>query len=135
MTRKLSATLVLAACLALTGCDEAEDAPEAKPPAAPYVSPQERFLESVEGIESWKTDGPTNEEITIFPPAWCRALAEGHSVEWMLEGDGADQHYPIGWDWGTHISDARQVVLLGVSAYCPANKPAVLEELRTGGDY
>jgi hypothetical protein len=48
-------------------------------------------------------------------------------------GDG--DLYPIGQDWGTEKSDAYQLVLLGVRAYCPKRAGVVTDELKALGEY
>ena len=131
-------TVLLAACLTLAGCSDSDGA--ASPPPAPSVSaspsvdPIVPFMAAVEDARfaSYASGIPPFQDLEVFPPEWCTALGEGHSVEWLLgEGD----LYPIGEDWGTEKSDAFQLVLLGVKAYCPANVDAVTEELRALGEY
>ncbi|MET8289502.1 hypothetical protein ABZV80_30325 [Streptomyces sp. NPDC005132] len=83
-------------------------------------------------LESYATGIPVADELGEFPPRWCKALGQGHSVEWLLgEGD----LYPIGQDWGTKKADAYQLVLLGVQAYCPKREVVVKAELRELGAY
>ena len=129
--------ILLAACLALAGCsdsggDTAASTPSPSP--TPSVAPVIPFMKSVEGANfaSYETGIPPFQELELFPPEWCKALGEGHSVEWLL-GDGG--LYPVGQEWGTEKSDAYQLVVLGVRAYCPKNAAAVIEELRALGAY
>ncbi|MGY1498558.1 hypothetical protein ACW4TU_18495 [Streptomyces sp. QTS52] len=130
-------TLLLAACLALAGCsdsggDRAASTPSPRP--SPSVAPVIPFMKSIEvaRFASYETGIPPYQELEVFPPKWCAALDAGHSVEWMF-GDGG--LYPIGQEWGTQKGDAYQLVLLGVTAYCPKNVAAVTEELRALGEY
>ncbi|MGW1497564.1 hypothetical protein ACWCQW_03050 [Streptomyces mirabilis] len=133
-------TVLLAALLlaATTGCGSSSDdgKPEAKPSASatPSVDPLVKFTKSVDEaqLESYATGVPAFQDLEVFPPEWCKALDEGHSVEWML-GDGG--LYPIGQDWGTKKADAYQLVLLGVRAYCPKQAAAVTDELKALGEY
>lgn len=129
--------LAVAVCLALAGCsdsggDRAASTPS--PSATPSVAPVIPFMKSVEKarLASYETGIPAFQELELFPPEWCTALGEGHSVEWLLgEGD----LYPIGQEWGTEKSDAYQLVVLGVRAYCPEREAGVTAELRAAGEY
>ncbi len=129
--------LLLATCLTLAGCsgsggDTAASTPS--PSASPSVAPVIPFMKSVEKarLASYETGIPPFQELEVFPPEWCTALGEGHSVEWLL---GAGGLYPVGQEWGTEKSDAYELVVLGVKAYCPKNTAVVLEELRASGEY
>jgi hypothetical protein len=134
-------TTVLLAALLLAGtagCGSSSDdgKSEAKPSASatPSVDPLVKFTKAVDDahLESYATGIPAYQDLEVFPPKWCAALDEGHSVEWML-GDG--DLYPIGQDWGTEKSDAYQLVLLGVRAYCPKRAGVVTDELKALGEY
>ena len=129
--------LLLAACLAVAGCsgsggDTAASTPS--PSVSPSVAPVIPFMKSVEKAQlaSYETGIPPFQELEVFPPEWCTALGEGHSVEWLLGEGGL---YPIGQEWGTEKSDAYQLVVLGVRAYCPKREAAVTAELRAAGKY
>lgn len=138
MRRTLAATAAVLAALMLAGCSSSsgEGTPASTPTVAapPSVDPIVPFMKSVEDahLASYETGIPPFQELEVFPPKWCTSVDAGHSVEWMLgEGD----LYPIGQEWGTEKSDAYQLVLLGVKAYCPDNTAAVTEELRAAGVY
>ncbi|MCI3279130.1 hypothetical protein [Streptomyces cylindrosporus] len=77
---------------------------------------------------------PSNDELLAYPPKWCAALDDGHSVEWMFSGGGGDL-YPIGLDWGTKEANADRLLIAGVKAYCPKYMDAVTAELRETGAY
>jgi hypothetical protein len=133
-------TVLLAACLALAGCSDSGGGDSAastpSPSASPSVAPVIPFMKSVEdaAFASYETGIPPFQELEVFPPEWCAALDEGHSVEWMFDmSQGA--LYPVGQEWGTEKGDAYQLVVLGVKAYCPENEAAVTEELRALGVY
>lgn len=120
-----------------TGCGGSDDGkPDAEPStsATPSVAPLVKFTRSVDDahLQSYATGVPAFQDLEVFPPQWCTALDEGHSVEWML-GDGG--LYPIGQDWGTQKADAYQLVVLGVRAYCPKHEAAVTDELKALGAY
>ncbi|WP_392971136.1 hypothetical protein [Streptomyces sp. LN245] len=129
---------VLAAALLLaTGCGSStDDKPAAQPSASatPSANPLVEFTNAVNhaGLESYETGIPAFQELEVFPPQWCKALDEGHSVEWML-GDGG--LYPIGQEWGTKKPDAYQLVVFGVRAYCPKHLASVTDELKASGVY
>ena len=134
-------TILLAAtCLTLAGCSsggqaKAESKPSASASPSPSVDPVVPFMKAVEDADfaSYREDGiPAFQDLEVFPPKWCSALGEGHSVEWLLGEGGL---YPIGSDWGTARPDAYQLVLLGVEAYCPKRVGQVKEELRGLGAY
>lgn len=100
------------------------------------MAPVIPFMKSVEDarLASYELGIPPFQELEVFPPEWCAALDEGHSVEWMFDMSQGGL-YPIGQDWGTEKGDAYQLVVFGVKAYCPENTAAVLEELRALGEY
>jgi hypothetical protein len=132
-------TLLLTAALLLAGgCGSSGDKPATRPStsASPSASPTPltAFMKSIADaeLESYADGIPPFQELEVFPPQWCKALDEGHSVEWML-GDGG--LYPVGQEWGTEKADAYQLVVLGVRAYCPKREAAVKDELRTSGEY
>jgi hypothetical protein len=129
--RTITAALLLLAALA-AGCGSGGDAkPGATSKPTPTVGPEEKFLTSVHAsdFDSWKAKGPTDEELVTYPPQWCAELKAGHSVAFLLEGD----LYPIGTDWGTAKPDAQELVVLGVTAYCPDLRAQATEELRGSG--
>ena len=126
--------LALAGCSSSDGDDKAESKPSATAAASPSGDPVVKFMDSVEDahLASYEEGIPPYQELEVFPPKWCSALDEGHSVTWMLGTGGL---YPIGLDWGTEKSDAYQLVLLGAQAYCPKRAGAVRDELREAGAY
>lgn len=134
--RAIAAALVTVAALTACGTDGKT---AAAPSASPTISPALKFLSSVGSSDidksNWQNGEPTDQQLTDLPPKWCRAAEQGHTVEWMLAGDGSDQLYPIGAEWGTLINDAYTMVLLGVTAYCPEYRSEVIQELRDNGQY
>lgn len=134
-----TAVLLTAACLALAGCsDSGSTSSKAASSATPSVDPGGKFIGSVidAHLDSYTTGVPAADELKAFPPKWCEALTEGHSVKWMfnMTGDGGGL-YPVGESWGTEKTDAYRLVLLGVQAYCPKWEKTVREELRESGEY
>ena len=133
--RRTTTALLAAVLLALAGCSSGTAA-SSKPSASPSqtMDPVVPFMKSVgaANLASYADGIPAYQELEVFPPKWCAALKEGHSVEWML-GDG--NLYPVGEDWGTQKADAYQLVLLGVVAYCPKYSGQVKQELRAAGAY
>ena len=132
-------TTILLAGLVLAGCydsggDKAASTPS--PSASPSVAPVIPFMKSIEDARfaSYETGIPPFQELEVFPPKWCKALDEGHSVEWMFDMSQGGL-YPVGQEWGTEKGDAYQLVVLGVKAYCPKRSASVLEELRGLGAY
>ena len=85
-------------------------------------------------LASYEDGIPAYQELEQFPPRWCKALDEGHSVEWMFDLFQGGL-YPIGETWGTAEPDAHRVLLMGVEAYCPENLEAVRADLRASGEY
>jgi hypothetical protein len=137
MNRATSVLLALLLAGAAVGCSSGrEGKADARPSASPTpsVDPLVKFSNAVDHaqLESYATGIPAYQELGAFPPKWCKALDDGHSVEWML-GDG--DLYPVGWDWGTEKTDAYQLVLFGVKAYCPKHTDQVKAELRETGEY
>ncbi|MFF0138530.1 hypothetical protein ACFYRN_19070 [Streptomyces sp. NPDC005227] len=138
MHRTATALLALLLAGAAAGCGGgSDDKPETKPTPAsvtPSADPLVAFSKAVDKaqLESYATGIPVADELGAFPPQWCAALDDGHSVKWLLgEGD----LYPIGQDWGTEKTDAYHLVLLGVRAYCPKHEAEVKDELRASGEY
>lgn len=134
-TRTITAALLLAALA--TGCGSDGDAkPKAAPKPTPTVGPEEKFLAAARAsdFDSWKAKGPTDAELVTYPPQWCAELTAGHSVEYILGMQGANL-YPIGTDWGTAKPDAQELVVLGVTAYCPEHRAQVTDELRDSGGF
>lgn len=133
-THRLLILAVAAVVAALTGCTSGHD----DPPARPRPSPRTVFLSAVHDAQfgSWREQAPQDSELTPFPPQWCRAAAAGHSVGWMLEGEGSDDLYPLGMDWGTRLEDAQELVVMGVAAYCPSHRSDAVQSLVDGvSDY
>lgn len=133
MRRTALAALAAALCLGLTACGSDELA--ANKPAAsatPTTSPSAAFLASVKAanFESWATAAPTDEELTALPPRWCTELKAGHSAAYILDDESL---YPIGQTWGTAKPDAQELLVLGVTAYCPEHREQVTKELRASG--
>jgi hypothetical protein len=133
-TMRHAATLLLAGTTACGGGGGSSADPKPSASATPSADPLVKFSKAVDNaaLDSYATGIPAYEELGAFPPKWCKALDDGHSVEWML-GDGG--LYPVGWDWGTEKSDANRLVLLGVQAYCPKHTAEVKQELRDAGAY
>lgn len=131
-TRTAAGTL--AAALLLTACSAAGTT--AKPKPSPTISKREQFLNAVHAadFQSWSDKSPTDDDLAAYPTKWCRALASGHSVDWMFS-IGGGKLYPSGWDWGTRKDDAHELLLLAVKVYCPASRDQVVEELRGTGAY
>jgi hypothetical protein len=134
MNRCIAATAVLAASLALAGCGNTHtDAkPAAKPKHTATVSKETLYLADAHGIQFNGT--PSDDDLLLFPPEWCKALDAGHSVEWMLSIGGGGL-YPAGDDWGTAKPDAYTLVVSGVKGWCPRNLADVKEQLRASGGY
>ncbi|MFD9464356.1 hypothetical protein [Streptomyces sp. NPDC060027] len=134
---RAATTLLTAVLLLATGCGSSTDGkPVAKPSASvtPSATPVVEFMNAVGDaeLESYEIGIPPFQELEVFPPQWCKALNEGHSVEWTL---GAGDLYPVGQEWGTEKSDAYQLVVFGVRAYCPKHTAAVTDELKAAGVY
>jgi hypothetical protein len=131
-------TLLLAASLALAGCSptDSEEKADAKPSVSPTTDPGEMFVTSVieAHLDSYATGVPAADELKRFPPEWCKARDAGHSVDWMFDMFQGGL-YPIGESWGTEKSDAFEVLVLGVKAYCPKHSKELLAELRETGKY
>lgn len=139
MRHTATATTVLAAVLVLAGCSSGSNEPEKPKPSAsatPSADPGVKFMSSIEDarLDSYATGIPVTDELSGFPPGWCSALDAGHSVEWMFDMNEGGL-YPVGMDWGTEKSDAYELLVLGVKAYCPKHSAVVLEELRAAGAY
>ncbi|MGW2203407.1 DUF732 domain-containing protein [Streptomyces sp. NPDC001774] len=134
MRRTTTATLAAALLLTLTACGS--DEPPADKPAAssatPTTSPSAAYLASVKAanFESWATEAPSDDELTALPPRWCTELTAGHSVAYILDDASL---YPAGQTWGTAKPDAQELIVLGVTAYCPEHRAQVTEELRASG--
>lgn len=136
-------TILLATCLLLAGAgcsdgggDTAESKPSASAAQSPVVDPVVPFMRAVEDarLASYSAGVPPYQELEIYPPLWCRAIDDGHSVEWMFDMTKGGL-YPIGEEWGTTKADAHQVLLMGVEAYCPKQLEAVRADLRASGEY
>lgn len=132
MGRKVRITLAAAALALLTACGSSgEGGSSDAAPKAPTKTPRQVFLESIHeaDFDSWEETGPPDGEIAKFPPKWCAAALVGHSVGWMLAGDDSEKYYPVGWQWGTVLDDAKQIVVMGIGAYCPQQRDAAIEGL------
>lgn len=127
---------LLAAAVLLTGCSGSSGQAEAKPKPSKTASPKEKFLRAVHDADfaSWADKAPTDEELLGFPKQWCDGLAAGHSVNYLFSLRG-ENLYPAGMDWGTEKSDADELLVLGVTAYCPEYRDQVTQELKDAGEY
>jgi hypothetical protein len=142
--RRHTATAAFAAILlaALTACGSSREttgktatAPTSTPAPSTSAEREGQFIFDSQGI-NFTTRRPSNEELLIYPPKWCAALDQGHSVEWMFTMfGGGGGLYPIGDDWGTKKADADALLVAGVKTYCPENLDAVTSELRASGEY
>ncbi|MFJ1964035.1 hypothetical protein [Streptomyces massasporeus] len=134
--RRTATTITAALLLALTACGSGDDTASAsKPSASPSVDRAGQFITASQDLE-FVTMRPSNDELLTFPPRWCKELEAGHSVEWMFDmfGDGGDL-YPLGDGWGMLLTDANELLVAGVRAYCPKHLDTVTEELRASGEY
>lgn len=135
-----AAAAVLLFALGATACgsDHSSDA-GSKPSASGTPSPstsaerEGQYIYDAQDIP-FTTRRPSNDELLAYPPKWCKALDEGHSVEWMFSTGGGDL-YPIGPDWGTVEKNADRLLIVGVKVYCPQHLDAVTGELRQSGKY
>ncbi|MFF9714811.1 hypothetical protein ACF1DW_04335 [Streptomyces sp. NPDC014603] len=134
MRTRTALTAALLALAALTSCsseDQADTKPSTKPsPSAPSAETQ--YLTAAQEI-TFNGD-PTDAELQAFPPQWCEALNDGHSVQWIF-GIRDGGLYPVGETWGTVKADAYKLLIAGVRAYCPDHLSAVQDELRATGEY
>lgn len=134
--RHTAAGLLTATLLAtLTACGTSssdDDKPAAKPSPTPTVTKKDQFLKAARDITF--NGAPTDTELLVFPMLWCHELESGHSVEWLFDMSQGGL-YPVGQEWGTKKSDANELLVAGVKAYCPENLDAVQEELRASGEY
>jgi hypothetical protein len=135
---RTAATILLLASLTLVGCSTTDDAkPAVSPSVSPTTDPGNVFVSSVidAHLDSYTSGIPAAAELELFPPEWCEARDDGHSVEWMFDMTGGGGLYPVGETWGTEKSDAYQVLVLGVKAYCPKHTEELVAELRASGEY
>ncbi|MEV6833502.1 hypothetical protein AB0N17_03055 [Streptomyces sp. NPDC051133] len=125
---------LLAAGLALAGCSSSTHGsrPDAKPSPSKTVSKAEQYLKVAHEISF--NGSPSDIDLLLFPPEWCKALDAGHSVEWMLSIAGGGL-YPAGDDWGTAKADAYTLIVSGTKQFCPRNLADVKEQLRASGGY
>lgn len=134
MRRTTTATLTAGLLLTLTACGSSEQPTADKPAASatPTTSPSTQFLADVKAANfgSWVTAAPSDDELTALPPRWCSELKAGHSATYILDDASL---YPIGQTWGTAKPDAQELLVLGVTAYCPEHREQVTEELRASG--
>lgn len=131
------AAALLAAGLLATGCSSnSSDTADPKPSPSKTLSPEQKFLKSVHSAHftSWADTGPTDDELLTYPDRWCQALEVGHSVKHMF-GLRGENLYPVGMDWGTEKSEANELLVLAVTAYCPQYREKVTEELAATGEY
>lgn len=133
--RRTTAAGLLAAGLALAGCSASTTATPDKAATTPTVSKQTQFLAAIHAatIQSWATAAPTDDEIAAYPQQWCDQLAAGHSLADILAVRSG--LYPAGDNWGTQIGDTYQVLILGVTAYCPQYRAQVVQEAQASGNY
>lgn len=125
--------VVLLCALAATACgSNGSGSTDAKPSPSKTANPQTAYLTTAHQITF--NGQPTDTELLTYPPKWCRALDDGHSVAWLFSSGGGGL-YPIGPDWGTVKQDANRLLVAGVRAYCPRNTAAVTGELRETGAY
>jgi len=136
-TRRHTTAALLAAVLltGATGCgsDSGDGKPAATPKPSPSVDRAGQYITASQNLE-FTTMRPSNDELLTYPPKWCKALEQGHSVKWMFSIDEGGL-YPIGMEWGMKKKDANQLLLAGVKAYCPKHTGAVTKELRAAGEY
>lgn len=138
--RRTTASLLTAAVLAsLAACGGGGERSntEDKPKASPTASKKDRFLSAVRDadFESWTDASPTDEELLDYPPQWCEELEAGHSVEYLFDDTDGAALYPIGQEWGTEATEANELLVMGVSVYCPELREQVTADLRDSGDY
>lgn len=134
-TRTTTVGILAALALTLTACgsdDQADAKPSSKPSPSATVSKEDQYLTAARDI-TFNGD-PTDAELQAFPPQWCEALDDGHSVQWMF-GIRDGNLYPVGQSWGTAKADAYKLLIAGVRAYCPEHLSAVQDELRATGEY
>lgn len=133
--RRTTTAILFAACLALSGCGSSTHGskPAAKPSPSKTVSKGEQYLKVVHGITF--SGSPTDIDLLVYPPEWCRGLDEGHSVKWLFDMTGGGGLYPVGDQWGTDEADADTLLVAGVKAFCPANLSDVKQQLRASGNY
>ena len=135
-----AAATVLLFTLGATACgtndgSKADHKPTPSGTPSPTTSAQRegQYVAATQDI-AFTTRRPSNDELLAYPPKWCKALADGHSVAWMFSSGGGDL-YPIGLDWGTVEKNADRLLIAGVKAYCPQHLGAVTSELRDSGKY
>lgn len=131
-TRTALASLTAVLLLALTACSS-NDEPSAGKPAA-TTAPEDEFLANAKAanFDSWKAAAPPDAELAAFPSKWCVELKAGHGAAYIL---GNDALYPIGQNWGTAKPDAQELLVLGITAYCPEYRDQITQELRDSGTY
>lgn len=135
-----AAATVLLLALAATACGTNDDSkadhkptPSGTPSPTTSAERAGQYILASQDI-AFTTRRPSNDELLSFPPKWCKALDEEHSVAWTFSGGGAGL-YPSGPDWGTVEKDADRLLIAGVKAYCPQRLDAVTKELRETGKY
>lgn len=133
MRTRTTAALLAAGLLAatLTACGTTPE-PDAKATSSASPDPEAQYLSRAHDIKF--NGAPTDEELAEYPPQWCDALTDGHSVEWTFNPSDGNL-YPIGQEWGTAQQDAYTLLVAGVHAYCPKHLDAVKDELRESGEY
>ncbi|MEU9475472.1 hypothetical protein [Streptomyces sp. NPDC048191] len=128
-------TMLLAVVLlaSLTACGSRDTGRYAavNPIATPTGSKKDRYLKSAASL-AYTHKHPTDAELLTFPPKWCHELDLEHSVEYVLDPDGGGLH-PMGQDWGMLLKDAHELLIVGVTVYCPEYRGQVLKDLRSTG--
>ncbi|WP_030683568.1 hypothetical protein [Streptomyces cellulosae] len=126
--------IALAACGSNSGHDDSKSAFTAGTPSPSTSAEREgQYIYDSEDI-AFTQRRPANEELLAFPPKWCAALDQGHSVKWLFSFGGGSL-YPAGADWGAVKDNAYRLLLVGVRVYCPEHTDAVMQELRASGEY
>lgn len=125
--------LTLTACGGNGGDDDGKPAASGTPSPSTSAEREGQYIVDAQDIP-FTSRRPSNDELLAYPPKWCAALDDGHSVAWMFSGGGGNL-YPIGQDWGTVAKDAYRLLIVGVKAYCPEHQAAVVKELRETGKY
>ncbi|MCF3136666.1 hypothetical protein [Streptomyces olivochromogenes] len=130
--RRTTMLLTVALLASLTACGSRDTGRyvAADPKATPTGTKEDRYLKSAASLPY--TEGhPTDEELLAFPPKWCADLALGHSVEYLFFN--GPKLYPVGQDWGMMQKDANELLIIGVTVYCPEYREQVLKDLRSAG--
>ncbi|WP_330335867.1 hypothetical protein [Streptomyces sp. NBC_00557] len=131
--RRTAMLLAVVLCASLTACGSRDTGryAAADPKATPTGTKENRYLKSAASL-SYAHKHPTDAELLAFPPKWCQDLALEHSVEYVLDPNGGGL-YPMGQDWGMLLKDAHELLIVGVTVYCPEYRGQVLKDLRSTG--